>query len=168
MEKYFKVVKRSADCLNADPQAADSTGKAVASPATDSNLNAALCPPSKASLAKILLESLGDETNPITHSDLADRSDKVLSTSTGHQMTEDTMSRKRYFKERSEALHNQQKPSAPSAAPTAGIFRNTRIYINGYLEGTTDIEIKRLVIEGGGKVLFAPSTKYSHPHVNGA
>jgi hypothetical protein len=62
------------------------------------------------------------------------------------------MSRRRYFKERTAALHVQQKPSQPSA-PATGIFRNTRIYINGYLEGTTDIEIKRLVIEGGGKIL---------------
>lgn len=78
--------------------------------------------------------------------------DKVLSTTTGHQVAEDTMSRRRYFKERTAALHVQQKPSQPSA-PATGIFRNTRIYINGYLEGTTDIEIKRLVIEGGGKIL---------------
>jgi hypothetical protein len=126
----------------------------------------------------MLLSTLGDESNPITHSDLADRSgvgfisqycpancalililDKILSTSTGHQVTEDTMSRKRYFQERQSALGVQHRvaastSSASASTPRTGIFGNVRVYINGYLEGTTDIEIKRLVIEGGGKVQY--------------
>ena len=34
------------------------------------------------------------------------------------------------------------------------VLSNTRIYINGYLRGTTDIEMKRVITEAGGQVLF--------------
>jgi hypothetical protein len=35
-----------------------------------------------------------------------------------------------------------------------GVLNNTRIYINGYLQDTTDIEMKRVIIEAGGRVVF--------------
>lgn len=33
------------------------------------------------------------------------------------------------------------------------MLQGTRIYIDGYLESTTDIEMKRLVIEAGGQIV---------------
>jgi hypothetical protein len=36
----------------------------------------------------------------------------------------------------------------------SSVLSNTRIYINGYLRGTTDIEMKRVIAEAGGQVLF--------------
>jgi hypothetical protein len=110
---------------------------------------------------------LKNEGNPITTSDLVERSgtsfsvlpffltcfqDQVFSASTGHQVAEGNQSRKVYHHERQAALANQYRPNT-SGNSGASIFQGTRIYINGYLEGTTDIEVKRLVAEGGGKVL---------------
>ncbi|KAA1466316.1 hypothetical protein DENSPDRAFT_768411, partial [Dentipellis sp. KUC8613] len=34
------------------------------------------------------------------------------------------------------------------------ILQNVRVYINGYLRDTTDIEMKRRVIEAGGRVMY--------------
>ncbi|KAF6762352.1 hypothetical protein DFP72DRAFT_878614 [Ephemerocybe angulata] len=138
MERYFPVVKRSAAGLSSQLKSGgDSVDERDSFERYDDGVSRAKAttgfnPYAKSSLNKMLLKTLGDDGNPITHSDLADRS------------------------ERQEALRVQHQPSKASA-PATGIFRNTRIYINGYLEGTTDIEVKRIVIEGGGKVLFTPS-----------
>jgi hypothetical protein len=45
----------------------------------------------------------------------------------------------------------------------SSILSNTRIYINGYLRGTTDIEMKRVITEAGGQVLFVQDSYYA-PH----
>jgi hypothetical protein len=47
-------------------------------------------------------------------------------------------------------LREQQRERTTS---DMGILRNTRIYINGYLESTTDIEMKRIVVEAGGEIV---------------
>jgi hypothetical protein len=72
MEKYFKVVKRSAAQLNSELEAKDNGNES----STSSTIKpkATFHPHSNSSLNKVLLDTLGDETNPITHSDLADRS----------------------------------------------------------------------------------------------
>ena len=44
----------------------------------------------------------------------------------------------------------------------SSVLSNTRIYINGYLRGTTDIEMKRVITEAGGQVLFVQN--YHAPH----
>ena len=40
-----------------------------------------------------------------------------------------------------------------TANQDAGILKDTKIYINGYLESTTDIEIKRAVTQAGGQIV---------------
>ena len=35
---------------------------------------------------------------------------------------------------------------------TSQVLRNVRVYINGYLEDTTDIEMKRIVTLAGGQI----------------
>jgi hypothetical protein len=47
-------------------------------------------------------------------------------------------------------LREQQRERTTS---DVGILKNTRIYINGYLESTTDIEMKRIVVEAGGEIV---------------
>ena len=47
-------------------------------------------------------------------------------------------------------LREQQRERVAS---DVGILRNTRIYINGYLESTTDLEMKRIVVEAGGEIV---------------
>jgi len=44
-------------------------------------------------------------------------------------------------------------------ASDVGILRNTRIYINGYLESTTDLEMKRIVVEAGGEIVQVRFTR---------
>lgn len=39
-------------------------------------------------------------------------------------------------------------------------MRNVRIYINGYLEGTTDIEMKRIVTIAGGQIMYGSSRHF--------
>ncbi|KAG7449057.1 uncharacterized protein BT62DRAFT_963888 [Guyanagaster necrorhizus] len=110
--------------------------------------------PSPANLTKLLLSTLPDESNPLTHSDLVDRSDHVISTSTGHQVAEARISRRtEYFEARAQKLAQQREQGRSESQ----ILRNTRIYIDGYLSGTTDIEMKRIVTEAGGTVLMSAS-----------
>lgn len=42
---------------------------------------------------------------------------------------------------------------ADKSSSETDILKNTRIYIGGYLESTTDIEMKRLVVQAGGQIV---------------
>ncbi|TFK29367.1 hypothetical protein FA15DRAFT_632387 [Coprinopsis marcescibilis] len=170
MERYFPVVKRSLagtptagnkECGPSTSQASQSSR--AAQPGT--NLKDAMgsqaiskfraCESSREVLNQVLLQTLGSKSNPITHSDIVERSDVVVSTSTGHQVSDGgNLARKQYFARRESKLRLQQ---AGSSSEIPQIFANLRIYINGYLEDTTDIEIKRLIAESGGKVVSTSS-----------
>ena len=64
------------------------------------------------------------------------------------------MSRQLYLGNRERKLADQrEKCSGPSGL----VLQHARIYIDGYLEGTTDIEIKRMITFGGGRVMFVIS-----------
>jgi len=39
----------------------------------------------------------------------------------------------------------------------AGILKDIKIYINGYLESTTDIEMKRIITQAGGQIVGTAS-----------
>jgi len=54
-------------------------------------------------------------------------------------------------------LREQQREGVTS---DVGILRNTRIYINGYLESTTDLEMKRIVVEAGGEIVQVRFTRW--------
>lgn len=41
------------------------------------------------------------------------------------------------------------------------VLRNVRAYIDGFLENTTDIEMKRIITQAGGEVLCVPSLFFS-------
>ena len=64
------------------------------------------------------------------------------------------MGRQMYLEDRERKLADQREKSSD---PGGLILRYTRIYIDGYLEGQTDIEIKRMIILGGGHVMFVIS-----------
>ncbi|KAF9247337.1 hypothetical protein BU15DRAFT_84852 [Melanogaster broomeanus] len=105
---------------------------------------------------KHLLKTLSDESNPITHSNIYERSDTVVSATTGHQRGERRTpggdNSKSYFEDRRRKLALQRKEE-----PTGGVLSNVRVYIDGYLSGTTDIEMKRIIALAGGTTLFSPS-----------
>ncbi|KAG5648931.1 hypothetical protein DXG03_000280 [Asterophora parasitica] len=109
---------------------------------------------SSSALNKFLLHNLSDESNPITHSDIRERSDCVISTSTGHQVAEAQVDRRLYMQEKERKLVIQRDLKPKRDAPPQ-VLSNVRVYINGFLENTTDIEMKRIVIEAGGQVLPA-------------
>ncbi|KAI9001444.1 hypothetical protein BD414DRAFT_474646 [Trametes punicea] len=110
--------------------------------------------PSSAALTKHLLNTLRDESNPITHSDIYQRSDHICSAATGHQRGEGRGPNKSYWEARTKKLADQL-PEKPTEGQQ--VLRNVKVYINGYLEDTTDIEMKRIVTLAGGQVLHTAS-----------
>ncbi|KAH0839912.1 hypothetical protein J3R83DRAFT_864 [Lanmaoa asiatica] len=111
--------------------------------------------PSSSMITKHLLNTLSDNSNPITHSNIYERSDTVVSATTGHQRGEGRtphgVSAKAYFGDRSRKLSLQRREESPK-----GVLSNVRVYIDGYLSGTTDIEIRRIIAQAGGTTLYVP------------
>ncbi|KII94844.1 hypothetical protein PLICRDRAFT_149102 [Plicaturopsis crispa FD-325 SS-3] len=105
---------------------------------------------SSAALTKHLLSTLSDESNPITHSDIYSRTDHVQSVATGHQRGDGSHARRIYLEDRSQKL--EQQKASPSMQ-TDGPLRDVKLYINGYLSDTTDIEMKRIVTLAGGQIM---------------
>ena len=74
--------------------------------------------------------------------------DHICSAATGHQRSDGHGPRTPYVKARIRKLANQLPESS------SHVLHNVRIYINGYLDNTTDIEMKRIVTLAGGQVLY--------------
>jgi len=74
--------------------------------------------------------------------------DRVVSLTKGHQRSEGRVSRQGYMRVRNQKLKAQREEAV------IGALNNTRIYINGYLRDTTDIEMKRIITEAGGQPVF--------------
>ncbi|PFH52848.1 hypothetical protein AMATHDRAFT_56361 [Amanita thiersii Skay4041] len=110
--------------------------------------------PSHVATTKILLGTLSSSSNPITHSDIRKRTDIVVSTATGHQVAEGSANRLLYLQERDRKLEAQRE--CTTCDQNRALYL-VRAYIDGYLEGTTDIEIKRLICTGGGRVMSTAS-----------
>ncbi|KAL1944194.1 hypothetical protein VTO73DRAFT_3379 [Trametes versicolor] len=110
--------------------------------------------PSTSALTKHVLSTLKDESNPVTHSTIYQRSDHISSAATGHQVSDGRGPRKSYMDVRRSKL-TEQLPEKPSEG--ALVLRNVRVYINGYLDNTTDIEMKRIVTLAGGTVQHTAS-----------
>lgn len=112
---------------------------------------------SSSEITKLLLKTLSDESNPITHSDIGERSGHhVTSVATGHQVSEGRGNRRLYLQHREQKL-GVQRDASESAINEPQVLRNVRVYINGFLNETTDIEMKRIVIAAGGQALPTPS-----------
>ncbi len=82
---------------------------------------------------------------------------------TGHQRSDGRGNQKPYMELRGKKLR-AQLPDTPSARE-AKVLTGVRVYIDGYLEDTTDIEMKRIVTLNGGQVLSVnfPSHAHSRP-----
>lgn len=77
-------------------------------------------------------------------------SDYVISVSTGHQVSEGTTNRRKYLEDRAKKLKIQMKDKA-STRSDPQVLDNVRVYIDGFLSGTTDIEMKRIISGAGGQ-----------------
>jgi hypothetical protein len=73
----------------------------------------------------------------------------VESCATGHQRGE-YRRLSGYAKSRSEKLESQRQEKGRAAG---GVLEGIKIYVGGYMAGTTDIEMKRIVTMAGGKVM---------------
>jgi hypothetical protein len=73
-----------------------------------------------------------------------------VSISTGHQVSEERPNRTLYLQHRENKLGMQQRLDTNSS----GVLRSVHAYISGYLSGTTDIEMKRIIAEAGGQVVY--------------
>ncbi|TBU32895.1 hypothetical protein BD311DRAFT_785510 [Dichomitus squalens] len=107
--------------------------------------------PSSRALTKHVLNTLKDESNPITHSNIYLRTDHICSAATGHQRSDGRGPRKSYMEVRRDKLAKQLPETSTE------VLRNVRVYINGYLDNTTDIEMKRIVTLAGGQVMHTAS-----------
>ncbi|KAH8105954.1 hypothetical protein BXZ70DRAFT_1061388 [Cristinia sonorae] len=111
--------------------------------------------PSAAAITKHLLSTLSDESNPITHSEIYTRTDYVTSAATGHQRGEGRGPEgQEYFKARGEKLKAQH---SQGSSVEVGVLKNVRAYIDGYLDNTTDLEMKRIVTVAGGSICLTSS-----------
>jgi hypothetical protein len=97
-----------------------------------------------------LLGTLSDPTNPITHSNIADRTDHYVAFATGHQVAQERINQGAYKTHREDKLQIQREASDSFGNE---LLKGVKVYINGYLEGTTDIEVKKIVVECGGQIV---------------
>ncbi|GAV98966.1 dna repair protein rev1 [Lentinula edodes] len=112
-------------------------------------------PPSSSSVTKLLLKTMKEAANPIAHSDLYERTEHVVSMASGHQVSESRRNHRPYLQERSRKLSVQKETT--NAAEQPQILSNVKVYIDGFLTGTTDIEMKRVVSRAGGQILYSAS-----------
>ncbi|KAJ7094625.1 hypothetical protein B0H15DRAFT_969639 [Mycena belliarum] len=125
--------------------------------------------PSSAAVSKFLLSTLADESNPITHSDSGENATYVFSTATGHQVSEGKTNRRLYLEDRTKKINVQSKEATTPEQPQ--VLVNVKCYINGFLANTTDLEMKRIIVAAGGKVLYvfivlgslSPATELDRP-----
>jgi hypothetical protein len=68
---------------------------------------------------------------------------------TGHQRS-DFRRPSEFIKSRSKKLEDQRQDKGWDAH---GVLQGIRIYVGGYMSGTTDIEMKRMVTQAGGRVM---------------
>jgi hypothetical protein len=132
--------------------------------------------PSTTALTRHLLNTLSNESNPITHSDIGERSglsssrqsllnpphetiDHIVSAATGHQRG-DGGRRKGYYENRNSKLA-EQKSEQKDAAAECKVLNGVRLYIDGYLSDTTDIEMKRIVTMAGGQIMCVSMVLFS-------
>ncbi|KAJ7178995.1 hypothetical protein C8R46DRAFT_1072118 [Mycena filopes] len=153
MDAYFPVTKSSAATSSKDSISTKRDDRKF-KPYALSNKSASKNhseQPSAAAVSKFLLSTLSNESNPITHSDSGENSIFVFSTATGHQVSEGQGNRRLYLQDRARKINVQTAAAADNATPQ--VLVNVKCYINGFLEGTTDLEMKRSIMSAGGQVL---------------
>ncbi|KAJ6539492.1 hypothetical protein B0H19DRAFT_1179312 [Mycena capillaripes] len=109
--------------------------------------------PSVAAVTKFLLSTLKNESNPITNSDCSENATYVFSTATGHQVSEGSGNRRLYLEHRAQKISVQTTAQKTTTSEQPPVLMNTKCYISGFLENTTDLEMKRIISSAGGKVL---------------
>ncbi|KAF9057697.1 BRCT domain-containing protein [Panaeolus papilionaceus] len=108
------------------------------------------------SVTDALLGQLSHPLNPITRSDISERTDLVYNCATGHQIWERRKTEATTVIDREKQL-SAQRP-APKAVPGFRMaLSGAKIYVNGYIEGSTDTELKRAALSAGGQIVNSPT-----------
>lgn len=81
--------------------------------------------------------------------------DHISSAATGHQRSEGRGPSSAHMS----ARHRKLAKQLPETSDTH-VLRNVRVYINGYLDNTTDIEMKRIVTLAGGQITYVESMAF--------
>jgi hypothetical protein len=79
--------------------------------------------------------------------------DHVSSFSTGHQVSEGRGYRKTHLDMRARAQKFAHQTAEGSMDDKSKVLRQVRVYVNGFLSNTTDIEMKRVVSGAGGQIV---------------
>jgi hypothetical protein len=83
--------------------------------------------------------------------------DRVVSLASGHQRSERRSGvRTDYLQDRTRKLAKQREDRTSEAMVMDGV----RVYINGYLSDTTDIEMKRTITQAGGEIVSVHFIKH--------
>jgi len=77
---------------------------------------------------------------------------------TGHQVAEQPNGRRLHLAHREDKLHIQQENAQSASGQNSNIHEGVKVFISGYLASTTDTEIKRLVMQSGGRVAYVIRT----------
>jgi hypothetical protein len=85
-------------------------------------------------------------------------SDYVAPDATGHQRSEERFDRTRYLQDRKQKLEVQ----LPTISGGDGVLSGVRVWIDGFLEGTTDIAMKAVVKKAGGDILYVAFYPFRH------
>ncbi|KAJ6515742.1 hypothetical protein C8R45DRAFT_1067260 [Mycena sanguinolenta] len=157
MDAYFPVTKSSATGTGAKDTNQNTKREDRKYKPYTLNRNEKSEQPSAAAVTKFLLSTLGDESNPITHSDSGGKQMYCFSTSTGHQVSEGAGNRASYLRHCAQKIGVQRAEAKETGPQQPQVLVNVKCYISGYLENTTDMEMKRIIISAGGKVLAGAS-----------
>ncbi|KAJ6486380.1 hypothetical protein C8R47DRAFT_1016023 [Mycena vitilis] len=156
MDAYFPVTKPSAAPNEKNTKRDDRKYKPYTLSKSNASKDASKNKseqPSAAAVTRFLLSTLANDSNPITHSDSYENSTYVFSTSTGHQVSEGQGNRRLYLEHRAKKISVQTAAEAGTEPEQPQVLRNVKCYINGFLDKTTDLEMKRMIVAAGGKVL---------------
>jgi hypothetical protein len=81
-----------------------------------------------------------------------------FSTASGHQVSEGRGSRRAYLEHAGQKLGVQRAAAKETGPAQPQVLVNVKCYISGLLENTTDLEMKRVIVSAGGKVLYVASS----------
>ncbi|KZT53289.1 hypothetical protein CALCODRAFT_440282 [Calocera cornea HHB12733] len=139
------------------PVRAAAANPSSASTTVSLDLPGTLSAPLQKPLRDHILNSLTSEKNPITHSSAYQRCEPTSSVATGHQRAEGRRSQL-YFKSRNSKLRDQ----AQERGKENDVFKGCVVYVNGFMKGTTDLEVKRIVGIGGGRCRYVAGGDTTH------
>ena len=92
---------------------------------------------------------------------MADRTDHYVTFASGHQVAQERIHQAAYITYREDKLQIQHEANNSIGDNNNALFKGVKVYINGYLEGTTDIEVKKVVVQCGGQIAWVVNYRWN-------